>query len=245
MKRMYILGGVLAAAALAGGGAALDSALAGPGTAAAAPVSATAAPAASPTGIGVAALAPGTALVDGTGRALYLFEADRGDMSTCTGACAQVWPPLLADGAVPATTGSVQASLVGTSARADGSRQVTYNGHPLYYFAGDKAPGETKGQDIHNFGGGWYVVTAGGDKIDPDDDADAAPAAVPGGPAPAAAPGGPAPAAAPGGPAPAAVPGGPAPAAVPGAPARAAAPAAPAPAAVAPAAPAASSGYGY
>lgn len=196
MKRMYILGGVLAAAALAGGGAALDSALAGSGTAAAmAPVSATTAPAAAPAAIGVAALAPGTALVDGTGRALYLFEADQTDMSTCTGACAQVWPPLLADGAVPRATGSVQASLVSTSARADGSRQVTYNGHPLYYFAGDKAPGETKGQDIHNFGGGWYVVTAGGDKIDPDDDADAAPAAAP---APAAvAPAAPAPAAAP------------------------------------------------
>jgi predicted lipoprotein with Yx(FWY)xxD motif len=184
MKRMYILGGVLAAAALAGGGAALDSALAGPGTevAMAAP-SAAPAPAAAAPGIGVAALQPGTALVDGAGRALYLFEADRGSVSVCTGACAQVWPPLLAEGTLPGTSGPAQAALVGTSVRADGSRQVTYNGHPLYHFAGDTAPGETKGQDIHNFGGGWYVVTPVGDKIDPDD---AAPASAP---APAASPG--------------------------------------------------------
>jgi predicted lipoprotein with Yx(FWY)xxD motif len=128
-------------------------------------------------GIGAAALPPGRALVDGAGRALYLFEADQGSTSACTGPCAQVWPPLLADGPPPATAGAAQASLVGTSMRADGSRQVTYNGHPLYYFAGDTAPGDVKGQGIHNFGGGWYVVTPAGDKID-QDDGDAAPPAV-------------------------------------------------------------------
>jgi predicted lipoprotein with Yx(FWY)xxD motif len=171
MKRIHILGGVLAAAALAGGGAALGNALAGPGTASSvaygAPVAATSAPAAPQ--IGTGALAPGTALVDGTGRALYLFEADTGTTSTCTGACAQVWPPLLTSGPAPVTTGAAQASLVGTSARGDGTRQVTYDGHPLYYFAGDKAPGDVKGQGINNFGGGWYVVTPAGDKIDDDD----------------------------------------------------------------------------
>jgi predicted lipoprotein with Yx(FWY)xxD motif len=187
MKRTYILGGVLAAAALAGGGAALDVALANPGTpvpAASMPGSATPAPVAP--GIGAAALPPGTALVDGAGRALYLFEADQGSTSACTGPCAQVWPPLLTDGTPPATTGAAQASLVGTSMRADGSRQVTYNGHPLYYFAGDTAAGDVKGQGIHNFGGGWYVVTPAGDKIDPDDGDDAPPPAAPAAPAPAA-----------------------------------------------------------
>ena len=97
MKRIHILAGVLAAAALAGGGAAYGNALAGPATASGAAYGApatsrTAAPAALQ--IGSAALTPGTALVDGTGRALYLFEADTGTTSTCTGACAQVWPPL-------------------------------------------------------------------------------------------------------------------------------------------------------
>jgi predicted lipoprotein with Yx(FWY)xxD motif len=171
MKRIHILAGVLAAAALAGGGAAYGNALAGPATASGAAYGApatsrTAAPAALQ--IGSAALTPGTALVDGTGRALYLFEADTGTTSTCTGACAQVWPSLLTSGPAPVTTGAAQASLVGTSPRADGTYQVTYDGHPLYYFAGDKAPGDVTGQGIHNFGGGWYVVAPGGNEIDDD-----------------------------------------------------------------------------
>jgi predicted lipoprotein with Yx(FWY)xxD motif len=170
MNRIHVLGGVLAAAALAGGGAALGSALAGPATPAGAP------PAVATAGIGTAALAPGTALVDGAGRALYLFEADTGTGSTCTGACAEVWPPLLAPGALPATADAARSELVGTTARADGTRQVTYGGHPLYYFAGDKAPGDTTGQGIHNFGGGWYVVAPGGDEIDSDNGPAAAPA---------------------------------------------------------------------
>ena len=97
MKRIHILGGVLAAAVLAGGGAALGIALAGPGTPPrrAAVRGAGDPPGRGPAALGAAALAPGTALVDGTGRALYLFEADTGTTSTCTGACAQVWPPLL------------------------------------------------------------------------------------------------------------------------------------------------------
>ena len=169
MKRIPLLGGVLAAAVLAGGGAALGSALAGPGAAGGpygVPPAATSAPAAPQ--IGSAALAPGTALVDGTGRALYLFEADTGTTSTCTGACAQVWLPLLASGPAPVTTGAAEASLVGTSPRADGTLQGTYDGHPLYYFAGDTAPGDVRGQGIHNFGGGWYVVAPGGNEIDDD-----------------------------------------------------------------------------
>jgi predicted lipoprotein with Yx(FWY)xxD motif len=184
MKRIHVVGGVLAAAALAGGGAALDAALTGPGTpvAVAAPVaapSAAAAAASASAGIGTATLAPGTALVDGAGRTLYLFEADTGTTSTCTGACAQVWPPVLASGPTAGAGGAARAALVSSSARPDGTLQVTYNGHPLYYFAGDKAPGETKGQGIHNFGGGWYVVTPGGDKIDTDDAPAAGPAPAP------------------------------------------------------------------
>ena len=119
--------------------------------------------------IGATALAPGTALVDAGGRALYLFEADQGTTSTCNGLCAQVWPPLLTDGAAPAVAGDVQASLLGSTARDDGTQQVTYNGHPLYYFTGDKNPGETRGQGLDSFGGPWYVVTPAGNKIDPDD----------------------------------------------------------------------------
>ena len=85
-----------------------------------------------------------------------------------------MWPPLLTSGPAPVTTGAAQASLVGTSPRADGARQVTYDGHPLYYFAGDTAAGDVRGQGIHNFGGGWYVVAPGGDGIDDDPPAPAA-----------------------------------------------------------------------
>ncbi|MBV9919388.1 MAG: hypothetical protein JOY78_00835 [Pseudonocardia sp.] len=190
MKRSYVLGGVLAAAVLAGGGAALDAALAGPAQAVT-PSAGQGSPAGAPSAaaeqdaIGTAALAPGTALVDGAGRALYLFEADTGSMSTCTGACTQVWPPLLAQPGQPSITGAVQAALVGVTQRPDGTRQVTYNGHPLYSFAGDTAPGDTKGQGLNNFGGGWYVVAPNGNKIDPDDPAPAGPPHVP---SPAAAP---------------------------------------------------------
>ncbi|WP_372476585.1 COG4315 family predicted lipoprotein [Pseudonocardia terrae] len=116
-------------------------------------------------GVGSAALAPGTALVDGQGRTLYLFEADTGSASTCNGPCAQVWAPLLAHGDLPVASGAARAALFGTSARNDGTRQVTYNGHPLYYFAGDRVPGDARGQGLDQFGGAWYVVAPAGEKI--------------------------------------------------------------------------------
>lgn len=176
MKRSYVLGGIAAAAVLAVGGFGIDAALA------AAPAPAPAAPGVH---VGTDPLAPGTALVDGTGRALYLFEADAGTMSNCTGVCAQVWPPVLTDGGAPAVDGAAQAQLVGSTLRADGTRQLTYGGHPLYTFTGDRAPGETRGQGLDRFGAPWYVVAPTGAKIDPDDDEDAGPA-----PAPAPAPAG-------------------------------------------------------
>lgn len=74
-------------------------------------------------------------LSDGKGRSLYLFEADKGANSTCSSACASIWPPLTASGAVKSGAG-VSASLLGTSKRTDGSTEITYNGHPLYYYVG-------------------------------------------------------------------------------------------------------------
>ena len=78
----------------------------------------------------------GTFLVDAKGRALYLWDADHGAKSACSGACAQAWPPLTTT-TTPKASGAVKASLLGTTKRADGSREVTYAGHPLYYYAGD------------------------------------------------------------------------------------------------------------
>ena len=106
----------------------------------------------------------GTFLVDAQGRTLYLWDADKGSRSTCNGACAQAWPPLTATG-TPKATGGVMASLLGTSRRADGSREVTYAGHPLYYFAGDSAPGQTSGQGSNSFGAPWWVVSPGGKAV--------------------------------------------------------------------------------
>ena len=110
---------------------------------------------------------PGKFLVDGQGRALYLFEADKSTTSTCTGACAATWPPVTAS-AMPMAGSGVSQSLLGTTKRADGTEQVTYNGHPLYYFAADTGAGMVKGQGSKEFGAGWYVLNAKGSKIDND-----------------------------------------------------------------------------
>ena len=109
----------------------------------------------------------GKFLADEHGRALYLFEADKGSTSTCTGACAAAWPPVTAS-AMPMAGGGVSQSMFGTTKRADGTEQLTYNGHPLYYFAADTGSGMAKGQGVKAFGSDWYVVNAKGSKIDDD-----------------------------------------------------------------------------
>ena len=109
----------------------------------------------------------GKFLADGQGRAMYLFEADKGSTSACTGACAAAWPPVTAS-AMPMAGGGVSQSLLGTTKRADGTEQLTYNGHPLYYFSADTGSGMAKGQGTKAFGAGWYVVNGKGSKIDDD-----------------------------------------------------------------------------
>jgi predicted lipoprotein with Yx(FWY)xxD motif len=103
----------------------------------------------------------GTFLVDGKGRTLYLWDADHGAMSTCNGDCATDWPPLTTN-AKPKAGAGVKASLLGTSKRADGTQEVTYAGHPLYYFAGDTAAGQSTGQGSGAFGAPWWVVSPAG-----------------------------------------------------------------------------------
>jgi predicted lipoprotein with Yx(FWY)xxD motif len=106
----------------------------------------------------------GKIIVDGRGRTLYLFEKDRRGHSACSGACAGYWPPLLTAGKPVAGTGAKK-SLLGTIRRANGKKQVTYGGHPVYRFVQDTRPGQVKGQDTHFFGGGWYVISPAGKKI--------------------------------------------------------------------------------
>jgi predicted lipoprotein with Yx(FWY)xxD motif len=104
-------------------------------------------------------------VTDATGRSLYLFEKDTGGKPTCYGTCAQGWPPLLTSGTPAAGTGA-GASLLGTVKRTDGTVQVTYAGHPLYFFAGDSTTGDIKGENVHAFGADWYLVSPAGKKVE-------------------------------------------------------------------------------
>lgn len=152
-----------------GAGAAASTTSGGAASAATAPAASTSGGSASSGGAAVAAVTIatktgplGTYLVDGTGRTIYLWVADTGSTSTCSGQCAVYWPPVT--GAAKAS-GSVQAAALATSKRADGTSQVTYDGHPLYYFAGDKSAGSTSGQGTNGFGAKWWVVGVDGKAI--------------------------------------------------------------------------------
>jgi len=103
----------------------------------------------------------GPILVDDKGMTVYLFVKDTGTASTCYAQCATFWPPVLTTGKPQAGVG-VDASLLGATTRTDGKVEVTYAGHPLYYFATDKAPGDTTGQGVNGFGDLWWVVKPSG-----------------------------------------------------------------------------------
>ncbi|PZS36830.1 MAG: hypothetical protein DLM58_00895 [Pseudonocardiales bacterium] len=108
----------------------------------------------------------GKVLTDGKGRTLYLFEKDKPKESYCSGACAAIWPPFTTKAAPKAGSG-VTASLLASTDRPDGTKQVTYHGHPLYYYVADNSkPGEMYGQDLKLFGDGWYVVSPKGEKVE-------------------------------------------------------------------------------
>ena len=103
----------------------------------------------------------GAILVDSKGFTVYDFHKDKGTTSSCYGACAGVWPPVLTEGAPQAGEGA-SASMLGTTKRKDGTAQVTYAGHPLYTYTADKKPGEANGNDIDSFGAEWYALQGSG-----------------------------------------------------------------------------------
>jgi len=130
-----------------------------------APTAQPAPPAASGTAINLGNTKLGQVLVDSKGLTVYLFLADSSTTSNCnSAACIQYWPPVLTNGAPQAGAG-VNAALLGTITRADGSAQVTYAGHPLYRFVSDKAAGDSTGQGVNAFGAPWYVVSPSGAQI--------------------------------------------------------------------------------
>jgi predicted lipoprotein with Yx(FWY)xxD motif len=106
----------------------------------------------------------GTYLTGGSGRALYMWVGDDIGKSNCSGSCAMAWPPLTTS-ATPHASNGVTAADLGTITRSDGSKQVTYKGHPLYYFAVDTGPGTTKGQGSDSFGAKWWLVAPSGAAI--------------------------------------------------------------------------------
>jgi predicted lipoprotein with Yx(FWY)xxD motif len=106
----------------------------------------------------------GKILVDGKGRTLYDFPPDARGASTCYGACAALWPPLTTNGKPKAGPGA-KAPLLGTTKRSDGKVEVTYGGHPLYYYVADTKRGETTGQGLNQFGAPWWVISPAGNEI--------------------------------------------------------------------------------
>jgi predicted lipoprotein with Yx(FWY)xxD motif len=105
----------------------------------------------------------GTILTDGHGATLYLFEKDTSNHSNCTGTCAGDWLPFTTNGTAATAGPGTSAAMLATITRADGSTQLTYNAHPLYYYSDDKkAPGSNEGQGSNEYGGLWYTVSPGG-----------------------------------------------------------------------------------
>ena len=167
--RMSLLGRVPMAAKLgvpvaAGLLAAACGTAAGSTTAGSTPAGTPASGSATATVIESHAGSAGSFLTNGSGRAVYLWAADSMNKSTCSGAGAGAWPPVTATGLVTAADGAKAAEL-GTITRSDGTKQVTYDGHPLYYFAGDSGPGQTNGQGSDSFGAKWWLVAPAGTKI--------------------------------------------------------------------------------
>jgi len=104
----------------------------------------------------------GKILTDGEGNTLYLFETDQGTKSACTTGCSSTWPALTVSGGKPTAGDGINAGLLGVAKQADGSMQVTYNGHLVYRYAGDSAPGQTNGEGIS---GVWFVVSSTGSPV--------------------------------------------------------------------------------
>lgn len=105
----------------------------------------------------------GSILTDRRDRTIYLFTRDRSATSSCYGRCAAAWPPVLTRG-VPVPAGRL-AGVLGTTSRYNGTRQVTYDGHPLYYYVGDTTPGAILCQNVNEFGGTWLVVSPSGKPV--------------------------------------------------------------------------------
>lgn len=107
----------------------------------------------------------GKILSGGQDKTLYVFEKDKSPESTCSGACALAWPPMIVKAPPVAGEGGVRKSLLGTSKRADGKTQVTYKGRPLYFHQADQRAGQANGQGLEQFGARWFVLGTDGEAV--------------------------------------------------------------------------------
>jgi predicted lipoprotein with Yx(FWY)xxD motif len=175
LRRLVALAPIGAALALAACGSSTAASKSPPNSTAAPPASAAASASTSPAStpapsrragaeISVRSSPYGRILRDRTDRTIYLFTHDRGTSSTCYGACATAWPPVLTKGA-PAAGSQLHARLLGTTRRRGGGLQVTFNGHPLYYYVNDIKPGQILCQNAEEFSGIWLVVSPSGTAV--------------------------------------------------------------------------------
>jgi predicted lipoprotein with Yx(FWY)xxD motif len=142
----------------------------------------TSAPVAAGAAISLKQTALGQTLVDGAGRTLYLFAGDKPNVSTLSAAGQAVWPPFTSN-AKPQALNRVVASRIGAVTHTSGTPQITYNGHPLYYYVADTSPGQTNGQGLNQFGALWYALGSNGDAVTAASNSTPAPATSNGAPA--------------------------------------------------------------
>jgi predicted lipoprotein with Yx(FWY)xxD motif len=157
IKMVAVAGVAVVAVGAAACSSSSSSTSAGSGTPSSASASATG-PAGSGAGLKSATINGVSVVTNAQGFTLYSFAPDTATTSKCTGACAQIWPPVTA----PATAGQGVTGKLGTITRSDGSKQATYGGHPLYTYTADTTPGQAKGNGINVNGGVWHEVTASG-----------------------------------------------------------------------------------
>jgi predicted lipoprotein with Yx(FWY)xxD motif len=157
MRRLSFIGSIAAAAALLIAGCGGGSSNSSPNTTTKSPSGTALVNSANTASLGDIVVGP-------NGRTLYLFRKDTGPNSTCSGACAAQWPPLTTSGSVT-SSGNVSMTALKTTRRSDGKMQVTFHGHPLYYYAGDTAPGMSNGQGLNTYGGLWYALSPSGQEV--------------------------------------------------------------------------------
>jgi len=155
-NRWLTLAGLAATVLIAACGSSTTPASSGTTASAAAPASS--APAVGSGTLKAARIGGATVLTNAKGFAVYWFAPDTATTSKCYGSCATYWPPVKG----PATAGPGVTGKLGTIKRTDGTLQATYDGHPLYTYAGDTAPGQAKGNGLNASGGVWHVVTVSG-----------------------------------------------------------------------------------